>query len=243
VVSSALRDELVARGIPEDKILVNPNGVDPDVYSPQVDGSSVRRRFGLADKTVVGFIGTFGRWHGVEVLARAFASVLQQAPEYRSRLRLLLVGDGVCMPQVRRILEESGALSCCTLPGTVPQQEGPAYLAACDILVSPHVPNPDGSTFFGSPTKLFEYMAMAKPVVASRLGQIAEVLRHDETAWLVTPGQSEDLACGLREMVDNPDRRRRLGQAARAQILARHTWRHHTQRIVDKLQELAQRAG
>ena len=76
VVSAALKDELIRRGIDEKKILVNPNGVDPEVFSPAVGGSYIRKAFHLDDKTVVGFIGTFGQWHGAEVLAEAVKQVV-----------------------------------------------------------------------------------------------------------------------------------------------------------------------
>ena len=78
--------------------------------------------------------------------------------------------------------------------GALPHDKVAEYLDAADILVSPHIPMPDGSRFFGSPTKLFEYMAMGKAIVASRLEQLAEILEHDRTAWLVTPGNTEELA-------------------------------------------------
>jgi len=237
VVSRAMRDELEARGVPTDKILVNPNGVDPHRYSPRVDGGPVRSRYGLSEKTVVGFIGTFGPWHGAEVLAEAFGRLLHRTPGYRDRLRLLLVGDGNRMAQVREALDRAHVGEAAVLTGLVPQAEGPAHLAACDVLASPHVPNPDGSPFFGSPTKLFEYMAMGRAIVASRLGQISEVLAHDETAWLVTPGDAEDLAGGVRTLVEDVSRRERLGAAARREALAKHTWAEHTRAIVEALRE------
>ncbi len=82
--------------------------------------------------------------------------------------------------------------------GSLPREKVVEYLDASDILVSPHIPMPDGSRFFGSPTKLFEYMAMGKGIVASRLEQLAEVLEHDQTALLVTPGNVEELAEAIR---------------------------------------------
>jgi glycosyltransferase involved in cell wall biosynthesis len=237
VVSQALKNELVTRGIDAAKILVNPNGVDPERYSPAVDGGEVRRRYGLVDKIVVGFIGTFGHWHGAEVLADAFGALLAQHPLYRSKVHLLLIGDGVRMPQVKEMLAKHGIAEQVTLAGVVPQTEGPRYLAACDILASPHVPNPDGSAFFGSPTKLFEYMAMGKGIVASDLAQIGEILRHNETAWLVKPGDVPALQQGLKVLIDDAALRSRLGENARQVVVSNYTWRAHTQRIIEKIGE------
>jgi glycosyltransferase involved in cell wall biosynthesis len=237
VVSRPMRDELAARGIDPEKILVNPNGVDPDRYSPDVDAAPVRRRHGLGEATVVGFIGTFGRWHGAEVLADAFGRLLERWPEYRKSVRLMMIGDGLTMGEVRESLARWNTTAESVLTGLVPQEDGPAHLAACDVLVAPHVPNPDGSPFFGSPTKLFEYMAMGRGIVASDLDQIGEVLDHDRTAWLVAPGDVDALVEGLRVLLEDRERRNRLGREAREEAVARHTWKEHTRRILDKLGE------
>lgn len=236
VVSDPIRDELIGRGVAAERILVNPNGVDPERYRPDIDGSEIRRRYGLDGRTVAGFIGTFGRWHGAEVLAEAFGRLLAAHPDCRNRLRLLLIGDGVMMPQVREQLARYGVEDCAVLTGLVPQAEGPAHLAACDVLVSPHVPNPDGTPFFGSPTKLFEYMAMGRGIVASDLDQIGEILEHDRTAWMVRPGDAAALAEGLRVLVEDPARAARLGAAARREVVAKYTWRDHTRRIIEALE-------
>ena len=237
VVSQPLKDELVTRGIDAGKILVNPNGVDPDRYSPEVDGSRIRAQYHLDGRTVLGFIGTFGKWHGAEVLAEAFGRLLQEFPGYRDRVRLLMIGDGIMMPRVKEHLQRSGALQAATLTGLVPQEQGPAYLAASDILVASHVPNPDGTPFFGSPTKLFEYMAMGEGIVASDLDQIGEVLKHDQTAWMVKPGDAQSLMLGLKALIDDEKRRHRLGESARREVVARYTWENHTRRIIEMLKE------
>lgn len=240
VVSQPLKDELIERGIAPNKIMVNPNGVEPTQYSPQIDGSAIRRQYQLENKIVIGFIGTFGPWHGAEVLVDAFSLLLKQYPSYRDNIRLLLIGDGAKMTEVRTKLTQHDIEAYCFLTGIVPQHEGPFYLAACDILVSPHVPNPDGSKFFGSPTKLFEYMAMGKGIVASDLDQIGEVLSHNQTAYLVTPGDPQALANGLKALINDPALRIRLGEAARHQVMAHYTWQQHTQRIMGELERLCQ---
>ena len=237
VVSQPLKDELVGRGIDRDKILVNPNGVDPERYSPEIDGSRIRAQYLLDGKTIVGFIGTFGRWHGAEILVEAFGKLFHKYPEYQGRVKLLMIGDGITMPLVKETVDKFAIKQNCVLTGLIPQEEGPNYLAACDVLVASHKPNPDGTPFFGSPTKLFEYMAMGKGIVASDLNQIGEVLRHDHTAWLVKPGDIESLMIGLKTLIDDGPRRERLGRAARQEAVAKYTWREHTRKIIEKLKE------
>jgi glycosyltransferase involved in cell wall biosynthesis len=241
VVSRAMEDELIERGVDRTRILVNVNGVDEHRYNPEIDGSAIRERYGLTGKTVVGFIGTFGPWHGAEVLARAFASFGARFPDLRASMRLLMIGDGSGAREARRIITEAGADDVVVWTGLVPQAEGPRLLAACDVLASPHVPNPDGSPFFGSPTKLFEYMAMGKAIVASNLEQIGEVLDHGRTAWLVTPGDVEQLADGIRRLALDPTLRRVLGDAARREVVDQYTWRQHTRRTIGRLQAIAGR--
>jgi len=237
VVSIPLKEALIVKGIPPQKILVNPNGIDPAKYSPDIAGNHVRKKYHLNKKTIVGFIGTFGQWHGAEVLAEACGLLLDSYPEYKKSIHLLLIGDGLTMPIVKERLTKWNIFEFCTLTGTINQDKGPEYMAACDILVSPHVPNPDGTAFFGSPTKLFEYMAMGKGIVASRLDQINDILEHNQTAIMVNPGCPKSLMKGIKILIDNPYHREKLGKAAREKVIQKYTWKHHTNNIINKVKE------
>ena len=97
------------------------------------------------------------------------------------------------MPIVRQLVGSPEISRYVTLTGLVPQSEAPEYLACADVLVSPHIPNKDGSRFFGSPTKLFEYMAMEKPIIAAALGQIEGVISGKGASELseLPPGAGE----------------------------------------------------
>jgi len=123
--------------------------------------------------------------------------------------------------------------------GVVPHTRIPAYLDAADILVSPHVPMPDGRPFFGSPTKIFEYMAMAKGIIASNLDQLSRVLAHRRNAWLVEPGNATELASAIILLAQNPSLRDELGHNARATAVAEYTWRQNAQRVLARIGALS----
>lgn len=236
-VSAPLKQQLVDKGISADKIIVNPNCVDTEIYTPAIDGSQMRGKYNIAEGTViVGFIGTFGAWHGTEILTEAYAKFLEKYQGPKDN-RLMLIGDGVRMPAVKKIIRQFDISEKCILTGIVPQNEGRFYLAACDILVIPTVKNPDGSPFFGSPTKMFEYMAMGKAIIASNMDQMAEVLQDNETALLSVPGDADSVASAIARLVDDEKLRKRLGENARVEAVAKYTWEKHVQKIVEALQQ------
>jgi len=224
VVSEVERRNLIDAGMIPEKIVVNPNGVDTDRFTPECGGHELRRALGIGAKSVVGFVGTFGPWHGAPLLAEAARLVTPNARGY-----FLFVGDGDQRAQTESIVNASDVSA--TFTGRVSHQNVPAYLDACDILVSPHVPATDGSEFFGSPTKLFEYLSMEKPVVASRLGQIAEVIRDGENGLLVEPCDTRALARAIERLALDESLRARLGAAGRQTVLQQYTWRHNAARV------------
>ena len=234
VVSRALRDQLVDQGLVDPtRILVNPNGVDPERFRPDLGGARVRTRLGLQSSTVVGFSGTFGVWHGIPTLVAAMPRVLAA----RREVRFLLVGDGPLRPLVDEAVREHGLEGRVVLTGQVPLAEMPEYLAACDVLVSPQGRQVDGGEFFGSPTKLYEYMAAGRPIVASRVGQIGEALADGDTALLVPPDDPEALADAILRLVDDVCLRSRLAAAARCQAEREHTWRGNAERLLTALEQ------
>jgi len=233
VVSNPLKQELLEAGVPEARILVNPNAVDPDWFHPGCGGERVRQELGLLPSDIiVGFVGTFSYWHGVAVLEQAIRALLDNARGQGGQLKFLLVGDGLMAPQMRNALEPYVRRGLVTFTGLLHHKSVRAYLDAADILVSPHVPMPGGGPFFGSPTKLFEYMAMGKAIVASALNQIADVLEHGRTALLVKPGEAGELAEAIQRLALDAQLRAELGRNAREAVLARHTWRQNARRVL-----------
>ncbi len=233
-VSAVEKNNLISAGIDGNKIVVNPNGVDVERFYPGVGGESERRSLGISpDGLVAGFVGTFGPWHGVLELAEAIV----QAPR-DPIIHYLFVGDGSLRAEMQHRLERAGLSDRATFTGSVPHDRVPGLLDACDILISPHVPLAAGAEFFGSPTKLFEYMAMGKAILASRLGQIGDVLADRKTALLVEPGNVEELTGGIQELATDAELRKSLGEAARRQACTHHTWTANARRILDEFEKL-----
>lgn len=231
VVSEVERRNLEVRGVRPEKIVVNPNGVDVERFRPGVGGVEARRELRIEDDEVVaGFVGTFGPWHGVEKLAAAIKSMPADL-----RVRFLLVGSGSLHAEVEKELESESRV---IFTGAVGHERVPKLLDACDILVAPHVPLADGSEFFGSPTKIFEYMAMGKGIVASRLGQIGEVLVDQETALLVEPGNVDELTSAIVKLIESETLRTHLGAKAREVAEREHTWTHNARRVLEAYRSL-----
>lgn len=226
VVSSQLGDRLIAEGVDADKISIVPNGVAPSEFNPFPSREAVRAELGLSDAFVVGFAGSLKPWHGVGVLVRAFAELAERD---RSA-HLLLVGGGPAAAELRAAVAEKGLDRRVTFTGAVPHEEVPKLLRAMDVAVAPFTPMED---FYFSPIKLFEYMASGACVVASRIGQIAEVIEDGVDGLLCRPGDADDLAERIDRARRSPALRVELGVRARAKVLDRYTWRHAAEAMVD----------
>src|SRR5262249_5476529 len=261
VVSAHIKDDLVRRGIDARKILVNPNGADLDRYAPPSadEKRGVRATLGFNDDhRVIGFTGTFGWWHGGDVLAAAIPRLCRRSPH----VRFLLSGEGTHKPLLDKAIEHHGLEDRVVRVGSVPQAEGARLLKACDLFVSPHNRHMADGTFFGSPTKIFEYMAMGAGIVATNLEQIGEVLSPaltpadlargdvsvgDRRSVLCAPGDVDGLVEGITGLIRRPDIAAALGRNAR-RAATEYSWQRHVERLwafIDRLpaDELVEASG
>jgi glycosyltransferase involved in cell wall biosynthesis len=245
VVSDVVKDELIERGVDPAKILVNPNGADPAVYRPLApeDRERLKTELGIDRAApVVGFSGTFGGWHGIETLAAAIPEICAAEPA----VRVLLIGDGDRKPVLDEAVRRHALQDRVVSTGRVAQMEGRRLLGACDIYVSPHSGHMVDRRFFGSPTKVFEYMAMAGGIVASDLEQIGEVLSPalraedlrspppdvgSRRAVLCRPGDVAELAGAVVYLARHPELARRLGENARRALCDQYSWERHVDRL------------
>jgi len=209
-------------GVDDARIVITPTGVDLDRFSDRNDGKDTRRRFGLGGRFVVGWVGSFRRFHALQQAIDAVAQI--------EGATLLLVGDGPERSEVEAWARERGVAAVFT--GTVPHAELPELLAAMDVCLL--LASPD-SAFHYSPLKLAEYLAAGRAVVAPSVAQIANRLTDGVDAVLVSPGDVDMLATEIGRLAHDPDRRRRLGAAARAAAEARWSWDHDIRLVREAL--------
>ncbi len=226
-VSEAARVRLMTGwNVPSAKILVFPNGVDVQRFRPDPQARrAVRAALGVADGPLVLFVGSFHHWHDLPTLLAAFAEVLRANPA----ARLALVGDGSQRKPLARRASEMGIGDAVHFTGRIAHSEVPRVLSAADIAVAP-VPAMTGDSWL-SPMKLFEYMASGAAIVASRAGQVVDVIRDGHNGLLVTPGGVSEMSAALQKLMDDPTLRSRLGQQARQDAVQSHSWEGYLARL------------
>ena len=208
--------------------VVSPNAADLARFDPaRHDRERLRAEHGVTGRVVCGYVGAFVHWHGVNSFVEAIAARLTEAPE----LVLVLVGDGRSLPEVRELVQAHGLAGRVLLPGRVPHAEIPAWIACMDYAVLPD------SNRYGSPVKLFEFMAMGVAMVAPDYAPVAEVVDDGRTGWLFP--QRELLACVQRvlELAARPEERQRVGAAAREYIVRERQWRNNAEQLLGLLPE------
>ncbi|MBI1393462.1 MAG: glycosyltransferase [Alphaproteobacteria bacterium] len=223
-VSQPLVEEAVLRGADPGRVLLSPNAADPSRFHPGLSGAAIRQRLGLGCQRIAMLVSSFGPWHGVETAISAFAALKARRPDLAAAAKLVLVGRGAGFEAARLQAERLGLSESVLFTGPVLAELAPEMLAAADVLLSPQVHNEDGSLFFGSPTKLFEYMAMGKPIIASDLAQIGDILTHEATALLTQPGDVSQLSEALERAFSDPMALAPMGAAARDLLVNSHTW-------------------
>ena len=231
-VSQAFERLLLDDGFPAEKMLVCQNAIDPAEFDPEAVKPAARPA-GMEDAFIAGYVGAFVPWHRVDLMVESARAL---APRY-PRLRWLLVGDGVERPRIEKLIAEAGLAERFWLPGAVKHSLIPSYVLAMDAAVMPH------SNRFGSPMKLFEYMAMARPVVMPDVPPIAEVVQDGVNGMLFRAEDAAALSGALAKLIEDEAFRRRLGAQARQDALERHTWEANARRVLDAVAEHAGRLG
>jgi len=229
VGSHALRERLIESGIAAKRVhVIYPTAGDEwfcrgASHDDRPGAPPPAAAIGLEGKLVIGFVGSIRGLRRLDLLPQAAAAILPAC----SDVHFLLVGDGDARGSLEAQFAAAGLDGHVTFTGRVPHTVAAELCLAMDVCVIP-----DGSCY-ATPTKLFEYGALGRCVVAANVAPIAEIVRDGVTGRLVAPGDAAELARVLLTLLGDASLRRDLGRRLRAELRAAHTWRRNTERLID----------
>lgn len=216
----------------KNEMCVSPNAADPEQFSrDRYDREQVRRRLGLDKKSVCGYVGAFHHWHGIHTFIDKVMPVMKTHKD----ACMLMIGDGELLDEIKSIVDANQLHDQFVFTGRIAHDEVPEHIAAMDIAVLPD------SNIYGSPMKIFEYMAMEVPVIAPDYSPIAEVISSDETGWLFKRNDLDDCIRRYQQLLTDPDEVRRVGQNARDYILTQRQWTNNANDIISMYEHVQQR--
>lgn len=228
-VNEEMRSRLDTVGIARDRITLVENFVEDERFLGYAPNTAIHAE--LRDRFVITYVGGFGVHRGLETALRAMPTVIREVPD----ALLLLVGDGGNRGELEAITEELGLQANVRFEGWVDFATVPSYMAASDVCILP--PISSAQTEASLPHKIFQYMLMGKPVVASACVEIARVVQDAGCGLLFPPGDSDALAEALIRLTD-PDLRIRFGESGRAAVRDRYSWSHAGSRLLQIYEDL-----
>ncbi|MDH5648406.1 MAG: glycosyltransferase family 4 protein [Gammaproteobacteria bacterium] len=211
-VTKAQKKFLVDTGQNPDKIVVCQNAIDPKEFNSGIAASSIVKK--SPGSLVVGFVGTMNRWQGIPTFKEVIPAVLK----HHKQVIFLLIGDGEFRKELEDSIRSAGLMDNVVFAGRRAHREVPSLVRLFDIAVLPD------SNSYGSPMKIFEYMAVGAAVVAPRVGPVEEVLRDGETGLIVEPSHAAQMVDAITKLVEDRDLRERLSRKGREYVMSNHTW-------------------
>ncbi len=217
-ICDGLRRDLVARGLPEDRLFIVPNGVDTERFTPRPRDQELAHDLGFHGKSVIAYVGTLFRFEGVRLLLEALGRLC----DARDDVRGLVVGHGEAEDELRDLPERLGLAGRVVLTGKVPPAEVARYYTLADVLCYPRERH--RITELVTPLKPLEAMSMGKAVVGSDVGGLRELIDDGDTGFLFRAGDAVALADILARVIGDADLRHRTGARARAHVVGRRDW-------------------
>ena len=219
VICGGLKQELIQRGIAASKIAVVPNGVNTADFPPlRGKDAGVLQRYGLNGQVTIGFIGSLFQFEGLDSLLAAVPHLRRQQPG----VKVLIVGAGEQEPALRRAADAAGLGGSVIFTGRVPHEQVHAYYSVMDVLVYPRLSR--RITELVTPLKPLEAMALGRPVVASDVGGLRELVTDGETGLLFKAGDPQDLAAKCLRVATDRALAERLTRQARAYVEGEREW-------------------
>jgi glycosyltransferase involved in cell wall biosynthesis len=234
-LTEALKGELINRGVEPNRITVVPNCVDGERFLPRERDLELSEKLGLDDQPVIGYIGTFAEYEGLDDLIRAGKILKVRGVDFR----MLLVGDGAMSDEISNIARDTGLTDEIILPGRVPYEEVERYYSLIDVAAFPRKSLP--VTEMVSPLKPFEAMAAEKAILVSNVRAMAEFIEEGVNGLIFKKGSIDDMANKLEMIINNKNLRVELGKNARKWVLEHRAWDKATFKVESIYQELDER--
>lgn len=224
-LTGALRERTIRRGANPETISLLPNGVDISQFLPLDRDEDLVNQLGLQGKTIIGYIGSLVDYEGIDLLLES----VQKLSKTRNDFHLLIVGSGTYVPMLKSVAAKLGVEKFVTFVGRVSHSDVNRYYSIIDICPLPRLPLPICEEV--SPLKPFEAMAMEKCVVVSSVSAMAEIIDDRDTGVVFTKGDVDSLTQTLVSLIDDPERRSRIGVNARAWVIENRTWSAITKEV------------
>jgi glycosyltransferase involved in cell wall biosynthesis len=233
-VTDKLRDELVSLyAVPEDKIFVINNGANTDLFKP-VDREQAKAELGLDNsKKYVCFVGHLAAWQGVEFLIYASPLILEKCPE----VRFLIVGDGVMKNKLLEITSGFELSDKFIFTGRVPYESVPLYINAADVCVAPFIKGRNLKIGL-SALKTYEYLACGRPIVASSIPGVEDLIELSGGGISVPPENPEELAAAVVKLISDENTRALMGEKGRKYVVENHSWNGVVRKILDMCNDI-----
>ncbi len=222
-VSSYLSRMLSRHLVSSSRVVVLPNAIDPVRFSQPVDGVAVRKRLGIAEKTVVGFAGWFDWWDRLDLLLDVQKELVEMG---YSDVVTLLIGHGTMVDDLQAQVLKADITDKVFFTGPVEKNDVLSYIDALDIGVLPH------SNEFGSPMVLFEMMALGKCVIAPDVAPVTDVVQDGVNGVIFPCLDKEILKRKIIELLKDRSNQLRIGRQARERVMQNHTWKKNAERIL-----------
>ena len=232
-ITSALKEILIEEGIEADKITVLPNAVDPDKFTIMEKDESLEKRLDFKGKVVIGYIGSFVKYEGLDILLEACSLLYKKVGDI---FRLLLVGDGDMMHALRDATRFLQLEDIVTFTGRVSHDEVNKYYSLIDIAPLPR----KGLRVceLVSPLKPFEAMASGKVLITSSVKALAEIIEEGKTGLVFEKDNAEQLAERLESVIVDEKLRKDIGKNARKWVVENHSWDLIAKRVTDVYDKL-----
>jgi glycosyltransferase involved in cell wall biosynthesis len=228
VITKYVRDGCLKMKIDPKKVIITPNAIDQSSIKIAKEKVSLKKQLNIEKELIIGFVGGFYEWHGLDFLVEVGEKLLHK----NQNLRFLLVGDGPLKEKIQLMVDELGITDKFIFPGKINHENLWSYLNLFDIAVIPK------TNEYGSPVKLFEYMAIGSAVIAPSVGPVKEIITDNENGVLFQSEDKDDFIEKMLYMINDTKKRQIIGAKAKEYVYKNHTWKNNSDKILNQYNQI-----